>query len=591
MRCILQQVKKDPRELCIVGMKRLKGLLCLVLTAFQLVNGFLVGDIRSLHIPVPKSKIFSVSIPGNAGRSQRKYQAPQNPLSSKALLLFKNAKSISSSFPLVSKNNKAMLLPSSEFYGVLDDLLLRNHQEWDILSISNAIYGLGVVDWDISTDIVLQSFLGLLASKLMEYKGRVGVVGLSKCLFGIRKLHPLVGDACDDLLQELTRRLYMCKERFDAQAVGNSLFALQHMDPGNPHVRSLMIALSHQLARCGDGSVILRGQEIGNALYGFQKMQHKFESCVQLLSSLNPLLVHSAASKGRTRLKSQELANAIYGLRGMSSDCIAVRRTLTALIPIIEASTFTSIKPNELGSLFYGFQQLSSDVVEVRVFLSAVLSKLEMAESVAPIKWDVAAVSQALFGLQRMSSDHAVVNRLVEFITRGIASLNHPSKKDGSRMSAAQIAAAYFGLGGLNGNLKQTQKLLTALLPYLQSCSDMFAGQELSCAMKGLRNMSDSVDAVASTVGVLAAHLERSKFIFTSHEISNCLIGLSNLSCRREEVKKFVVALTAKVRRLSERHHQADIDQAVSGLTQLKPDGEYEEERELFRALERHKLT
>jgi len=74
------------------------------------------------------------------------------------------------------------------------------------------------------------------------------------------------------ILKALTPQIAKCSEPLDAQAVGNALYGLQGCSSEHAEVRSILKVLTPQIAKCSEP---LSAQAVGNALYGLPGLQQR----------------------------------------------------------------------------------------------------------------------------------------------------------------------------------------------------------------------------------------------------------------------------------------------------------------------------
>jgi hypothetical protein len=105
-------------------------------------------------------------------------------------------------------------------------------------------------------------------------------------------------DGARKLLSTITQKIHGSRAVFDAQAVGNSLYGLQHMSSDHIEVRDALTILAEKAKGCEE---ILNAQEVGNALYGMQSISsdcpevleilrvftEKVAGCTEMLNVLN----------------------------------------------------------------------------------------------------------------------------------------------------------------------------------------------------------------------------------------------------------------------------------------------------------------
>ena len=170
------------------------------------------------------------------------------------------------------------------------------------------------------------------------------------------------------------------------------------------------------------------------------------------------LLLRSLAPKVaglQERLTSQELGNALYGLQRMTSSSDDVRLIIRALIPKIE-SCVVPIEAATLSRGLYGLQSMSSDCDDVRALIRALVPKVESCD----MSLSGHDISHVLYGLQGMSSDSADAILLLDALQPII-------DRSESSLSIQEVANALYGLQGMTGTASG-QSIISYLLS--QSC-------------------------------------------------------------------------------------------------------------------------
>jgi hypothetical protein len=84
------------------------------------------------------------------------------------------------------------------------------------------------------------------------------------------------------------------KDEFDAQAIGNILFGLQHMSSDVPEVRQVLAQMAAKMARCTEP---LDAQAIGNGLYGLQNMSSDVPEVREALAQMAKMMARQSCYK------------------------------------------------------------------------------------------------------------------------------------------------------------------------------------------------------------------------------------------------------------------------------------------------------
>ena len=146
-------------------------------------------------------------------------------------------------------------------------------------------------------------FLNLL-DNFCKSKIELNHVNVATILHKSAKLRLRLRDHVISFLAEIIRELDETFE-MDTQEVGNALYGLQRMGDSE-QTRELLAALTPKVRDCREA---LRAQEVGNALYGLQRMGDS-EQTRGLVAALTPKV-----RECREALGAQHVGNALYGLQ------------------------------------------------------------------------------------------------------------------------------------------------------------------------------------------------------------------------------------------------------------------------------------
>ena len=101
------------------------------------------------------------------------------------------------------------------------------------------------------------------------------------------------------------------------------------------------------------------------------------------------------------------------------------------------------------------------------------------------------AISNALYGLQGMSSDCAEVRALLSVLTSRIESCIEP-------LTAQQMCDAIYGLKGMKSDSVEVHTLLSVLVRMVQRCTEIPNSVQASNAMFGLQGLDSShIDVIS----------------------------------------------------------------------------------------------
>ncbi|MBO4122034.1 hypothetical protein J5T34_15020, partial [Cupriavidus gilardii] len=175
--------------------------------------------------------------------------------------------------------------------------------------------------------------------------------------------------------------------QLNAQEIGNALYGLQKLT-ASAGTEAVLTALAAHIRRATQ----LDGQGIGNALYGLQKLT----ASVGTEAVLTALAAHIPRAP---QLSGQQVGNALYGLHNLTASA-GTEAVLTALATHIPRAA--KLTAQEVSNALYGLQNLTASAGT-----EAVLSALAAHIPAAPqLSW--LEVCNALYGLQRLATTPGV---------------------------------------------------------------------------------------------------------------------------------------------------------------------------------------
>ncbi len=234
-------------------------------------------------------------------------------------------------------------------------------------------------------------------------------------------------------------------------------------------------------------STIGSAQGIANTFYGLQGFNNTSIGTTKLLTILQSQLRHC-----KEIFDGQAISNMIYGLKGLTSDDPEVLATLRAIRETISRTIDSSsnkqliMTPQGIGSAFMGLQGMSSSHSEVRDLLSILTDCIDNCNHL-----DNQAVANILLGLRSSSSDHHEVRQVINSLCNKI------DTKVLIKLKRNELSMALWGMQGLQGNDKETQKLLEMINDALDTIhfKDLgeyfYSGEQLGPALSGLKRMSN----------------------------------------------------------------------------------------------------
>lgn len=485
------------------------------------------------------------------------------------------------------------------------DLLLKIHMpvigsriemlsssSWSFMNIAFTFYGLQRMK---ENDNGLLSILKIMTKIVGEASHRdqtPSAQNISMILLGFQK-NNCDKEASKQMLQLLVSIIDSCTDKFDAQHLSTSLNGLQSMSSNCPHVRAVLTALTAKIETCTED---FQSQNVGNALKGLSGMS---SDCVEVRTLLTALIPKIISCKGI--LAAVDVASALCGLQGMVSECPEVRSMLTALTPMVQKCKET-LEPEAVGDALFGLQGLSSDCTEVLAVVQALAPRVKEAEKViqaadtekpfvarphrGPFKrdpnddgiptLDSRAVSNAMFGLRRMTSDSAEVRMLLGALAPRILSCR-------MTMNAHHIGLAFNGLQGMASSKSEVRAVIAALTPRVQECTQPLSAEILGDSLYRLRCMSSDSVEVRDLLAILVTKVQGCIHPLSSRAVGKALYGLQGLSSDYPEVRALVASLCSKVEGCKKTLSGKSVCYALSGLQEMSSDSQ--EVRALLTAL------
>ena len=299
--------------------------------------------------------------------------------------------------------------------------------------------------------------------------------------------------------------------------------------------------------------------ECSNVLYGLQGM-NSTQPEVQRLLHLLPQ--HSRPFTPHTRVTDKMISKGLYGLQKMSSDDACTRNILMFCRRLV-ASCQGDLGEQALSSSLFGLQGCHSDHAEVTAVLKELIALLPRNDDdieAAGMTLQPPSVGAALFGMQRMSNSHPVVEKMLARVTdMAIRGMNASSEGEASglkRYEGYTIGSVFLGLQQMHAHSSAMRRLLTLLRKQLELC-DPASLNELALVnmFYGLQNMSSEEHEVRLLLRVLTEKLAQWTKLpppaspssalssATSRQlslrgISSCLFGLKEMSDAHTEVTR-----------------------------------------------------
>eukprot|EP01031_Cornospumella_fuschlensis_P027755 gene27755-33523_t len=220
----------------------------------------------------------------------------------------------------------------------------------------------------------------------------------------------------------------------------------------------------------------------------------------------------------------------------MSANVPEVRTLVDTLATKIRQSD-SELDTQAISNALYGLQSLSSDYPEVLSLLSSLSAKIsESPSSLCPPQ----AMGAALYGLQRMASDSVYVREVVSALAEKVMSMD-------CGVDAQSVSNALFGLQRMRSNSVEVRNLVSALAKQISGMQDTMSGKDIATALYGLHNMAGESPQVQSLLRALAEQIKKSKSVLTGTEISDCLYGLQNMSPPSPALSSLLATLSDKI--------------------------------------------
>lgn len=490
---------------------------------------------------------------------------------------------------------------SREFISVLSLIVKKGTITYGSQAIGNSMYGLKGMSSDKPEVRVL------VAALTAEVQNSFDVLSAQEMCNAIYGLQEMSSDYVEvrNLLGALLPKINSCSEQLDSQDIGNTLYGLQGMSSEYSEVRDILRAL---LPKVQTYQKMFKSQEIANSLYGLQKMSSDYSEVREIIGALTPILRDC-----RDVMSNQEISNSFYGLRGMKSNHSEVLALVSVLsvkaresgdviaaasLPL-NASTAglgdsnltNTSKPRvmnstvrgatrgmsslEMSNALYGMQKLSSDYREVRSAISALTNLTKTCTN----RFLARDVSSALYGMKSMKSDCRDVRDLVAVLTPIV----RRSKED---LSPQNLGNSIMGLQGMCSNSAVISYMLLALTPKVVNCKGRLGAQELCNALYGMRRMNSETSTVRSLLRALVPKIQGCTDMLSAQGIGSLLYGLQRMNSNCSEVREVLTALEPLLKRFDGDLTAISVSNALYGLKAMNTDSK--EVRAILAALVPH---
>lgn len=300
----------------------------------------------------------------------------------------------------------------------------------------------------------------------------------------------------------------------------------------NKDVRGLISVITILMNNCHQK---FRHQDMADVAYCLQGMNSDYIEVRELLSTVADKMKNSLGE-----FNASEISNCFYGLQGMSSDHVEVRNLITELTFKIRRRK-ENLLPRQILSTLYLSRRLSDDNIEVQNLLSILLTMLKGNKDSREERdaFKARGISNALFGLQRMSSDCRQVRDIC-----GILAHKLPRTKDG--LNVLGVCNIFTGLQGMNNESKEVRELLSATVSKIRSLKEAFTAKDLSTVLFGLQGMNCDSDEVKDLLYVMAIEIRKSQEIFQAKDICRAIYGIQGGNSEGVELSNVLSELVIK---------------------------------------------
>ena len=249
---------------------------------------------------------------------------------------------------------------------------------------------------------------------------------------------------------------------------------------------------------------------------------------------------------------------ALFGLRGGSSEVEEVRTLLATLLEKFDAEEEEdfALNPQEIANALYGLQKMSSDHEEVTDILGFFRDKL-MSCDARPFK--AQEISNIMYGLHRMSSSEPEVRNLINVLTEKI-------DESTGEFTGQDIGNSLYGLQNMSSDFTEVRDLLTSLHLKVKKSASVLSPQEIGNAIYGLRHMDSTHEAVRLLLTALVDKVKTSEGSFKALEISMAIYGLKSMSSDALEVRKLIEAIGEKLDTCTETFNAQCVGNSLYGL-------------------------
>lgn len=346
---------------------------------------------------------------------------------------------------------------------------------------------------------------------------------ISSCLYGLQSMK---SDSKEvrDVLVVLTERIKESTDMFGPKNVAASLYGLKGMNCDYPEVVNLLEALETRIQTCQEA---FRPKEVTDSLHGLQRFTSDHPVVRNILTCITPMI--RDCDRPPTAMG---VSNAMIGLRCMHVDCREVPlllKTLTQCIlrpvyvppPHIVVSEYALKAEKRLldaqgvKNIFNGMRRMDSENPEVRALITAVTPILEASTQ----KLNASQLTETFNGIQNMSSSRKEVRKLLVILTE-------KANQCKQALSPIMMGKCIGSLSKMRYDVVEVKHLITALIPLAESCKKPLDDIAKKRVQVGLRNMLNEVDVIA-LLEALKSPEEKAKAGVTSADTVESAVDLA----------------------------------------------------------------
>lgn len=437
-----------------------------------------------------------------------------------------------------------------------------------------------------------REFVSVLSSIVKKRTITFGSQAIGNSMYGLKEMSSDIPEV-RVLVSALTAAVQSSTDVLSAQETCNAFYGLQGMCSDYVEVRNLLCALLPKIKNCSEN---FDSQHIGNTLYGLQEMSSRYPEVRDILRALLPKV-----KSCQKQFKSQEIANSLYGLQKMSSDYIEVREIIEALTPRLRDCQDV-MSNQEISNSFYGLRGMKSNHPEVLALVSALTVRARECESAITMNFQTeihdnksalknprgtsssamrgmstVEMSNALYGMQKLSSDYQEVRNAVSALTSLTRSCT-------DRFLARDVSSALYGMKSMKSNCKEVRDLVAALTPIVRRSREGLSPQNLGNSIMGLQGLCSSSAVVASMLRALTPKVVNCKGQLGAQELCNALYGMRRMNSETSAVRTLLTALVPKIHGCTDMLSAQGVGMALYGLQRMNSD--CVEVREVLSSLE-----